>query len=63
MGGDLERAYNIIRLVILFALGIVLIWDAAFGPGDVDLVIELTVGLILIGVIPVDVIMDRLTKK
>lgn len=53
-------AWAAIRSVILFTLGVVLIVDAVFGNGNIDRALELIVGLILIGVVPVDVLMGRI---
>jgi len=47
----------------LFVLGSVLIIDAAFGRGSLDRVIEITVGLLLIGIIPVGDVLDRIFKR
>jgi len=52
-----------IRDWALFALGCVLILDAVFGRGTLDRVIEITVGLLLIGVIPVGDVLDRIFKR
>lgn len=52
--------WAIVRNVILFLLGIVLILDSVFGDGSIDRVVELVVGLMLIGVIPLDVLLQRI---
>jgi hypothetical protein len=51
-----------IRSVIIFTLGIALIVGAAFGRPTLDRIIELIAGLILIGVLPVNVLLDRIGK-
>jgi hypothetical protein len=48
---------------VLFVLGVVLILDAVFGNGSLDRVIEITVGLLLIGLIPVADVLDRIFKR
>lgn len=57
--GNIPRILALARLVILFAIGATLIMDSVFGNGSVDRVIELTVGLILVGIVPVDVLLVR----
>jgi len=52
-----------IRDWVLFILGVVLIADAVFGRGSLDRVIEITVGLLLIGIIPVGDVLDRIFKR
>jgi len=49
-----------VKNAILFLLGVVLILDAVFGRGALDRVIEIAVGLILIGILPIDQVLDRL---
>ena len=55
-----HRLLNIIRGSITFILGALLVWDAAFGRGSLDRVIELTAGLILMGILPIEAITNRL---
>lgn len=50
-----------IRTVIVFALGVLLVFHSVFGNGAIDRVIELTVGLILLGIVPIDVFIARWT--
>lgn len=57
------RWFFIIRTVVLFILGVVLVVDAVFGKYSIDRIIELTVGLVLLGVIPVDIMIDRIGRK
>jgi hypothetical protein len=45
--------------MILFTVGIALVLDSAFGEATIDRVIELLAGLLLLGVIPIDVLIDR----
>ena len=47
----------------LFVLGSVLIIDAAFGRGSLDRIVEITVGLLLIGIIPVGDVLDRIFRN
>lgn len=52
--------WSTLREVILSALGILLIAHAVFGNGSIDRVFELVIGLILLGVVPIDVFADRI---
>lgn len=54
---------SVVRDVALLILGIVLIVDAAFGRGNIDRIVEISVGLVLIGVLPIDVIFGRFTDR
>ena len=56
-----ERAAYVallIRQVVLFMLGVGLMIDAVVQTGDHDF--QLTVGLILVGLVPVDIFLSRL---
>ena len=55
----LKENLKTIREALLFILGVVLIADAVFGRGSLDRVIEITVGLVLVGLIPIDYLVDR----
>jgi len=63
MGVRDRVAPHSLRDWVMFALGIVLIADAVFGRGSLDRVIEITVGLLLIGIIPVGDVLDRIFKR
>jgi hypothetical protein len=52
--------WQTIRSVILFALGAAVVLDAVLTPGTH--VSELITGLILLGIIPVDQLLSRLSK-
>jgi len=61
----MTRIVNLVREAVTFVLGVILIADAAFGHGvlRLDRVLELVVGLLLIGVIPVERVLDRFVAK
>jgi len=50
------------RSILTFLLGLALVWDAAFGRGSLDRIIELTAGLILMGILPIEAITNRLAQ-
>jgi len=52
-------AWKATRQTLLFVLGVALVLHATFGNGSIDRVVELIVGLILMGIVPIDVLVDR----
>jgi len=59
----LKENLSTVREIIMFILGVVLILDAVFGRGSLDRIIEITVGLVLVGLIPIDYLVDRFLPR
>lgn len=57
------KLWRSLREVVLFGLGTLLVIHAIFGNGAIDRVIELTIGLILLGIVPIDVYAERLLGR
>lgn len=58
----LSEAFAFIRRLTLFLLGVAVVLDAIIGQHPVPLA-ELIAGLVLLGLVPVEMLVDRITVR
>jgi hypothetical protein len=61
LGGTFEKWFDVVRVVVIFTLGVFLIVYAVVTSGhDIPFIVT---GLVLIGLVPIDQFMQRLPRR